>query len=409
MKRHYRNLLLLLGLAALLPASVPGGKISLTISNPSATTFTDYTIRIENETLLNWLSQLNTGNLDVTATSPLSWQLLGETGNFSALLIQADLPAGGKLKINIRPSSQNKSRVRRSYAELSVKEGGNWQDRKYIGGEFKNITELHVPAQLTDHSYYIRYEGPGWESDRVGYRFYLDWRNAVDVYGKCVDTMVLAGVGLDGYDSYHEMSPWGMDILKVGETLGLGTPAWWNGKKAERIAVCDSVYSQILYSGDLESRIKTHYHGWKTAAFTTGISWELSINAGSRLSCSQLDFTEDIKDFCTGIVKMPGTELFTSTEGNWGYMATYGQQSLNGDLLGLVVFFPVDRFSSFTTDGKSEIVVLQPESGMLTYYFGAAWEKEKNGITNKEEFLAYIRMQQELLNNSQQIKISTDR
>ena len=34
--------------------------------------------------------------------------------------------------------------------------------------------------------------------------------------------MVLPEVGLDGYDSYHEMSDWGADILKVGNRLGMG-------------------------------------------------------------------------------------------------------------------------------------------------------------------------------------------
>lgn len=35
-----------------------------------------------------------------------------------------------------------------------------------------------------DHAYYIKYERPGLESDKVGYRFYFDQRNAIDVFGK---------------------------------------------------------------------------------------------------------------------------------------------------------------------------------------------------------------------------------
>src|SRR5690606_16453599 len=47
-----------------------------------------------------------------------------------------------------------------SYAEISVKEGGKWVDRKYEGGgAFKNVNQLDVPKEHTDHSYYIRYEG----------------------------------------------------------------------------------------------------------------------------------------------------------------------------------------------------------------------------------------------------------
>ena len=62
-------------------------------------------------------------------------------------------------------------------AEISIKQGGEWTDEEYVGGEFVNLDFLKVPDQHTDHTYFIRYEGPGWESDKMGYRFYLDWRN----------------------------------------------------------------------------------------------------------------------------------------------------------------------------------------------------------------------------------------
>ena len=94
-------------------------------------------------------------------------------------------------------------------------------------------TILRVPPEHTDHSWFIRYEGPGWESDLVGYRFYLDWRNATDIFGKkdhrygaCKD------VGQDGFDSYHEPADWGMDVLKVGESLGIGALGLLAGRQS---------------------------------------------------------------------------------------------------------------------------------------------------------------------------------
>ena len=98
--------------------------------------------------------------------------------------------------------------VKRTLAEISHKVNGNWEENKYIGGEWQNVSILKVPQEHTDHSEYIRYEGPGWESDKVGYRFYLDWRNAVDIFGKKTNDMVLQEVGLDGFSSYHEPADW---------------------------------------------------------------------------------------------------------------------------------------------------------------------------------------------------------
>ena len=82
-----------------------------------------------------------------------------------------------------------------TYAEISIKEGGEWKGREYVGGTFKNVESVQLPSTHTDHSYYIRYEGPGWENSNVGYRLYLDWRNAIDIFGKEVDTLVLPYVG----------------------------------------------------------------------------------------------------------------------------------------------------------------------------------------------------------------------
>ena len=42
-------------------------------------------------------------------------------------------------------------------------------------------------------SYYV-------ESDQVGYRFYLDWRNGFDIWGKVSPMMMLKKTGLDGFD-----------------------------------------------------------------------------------------------------------------------------------------------------------------------------------------------------------------
>ena len=76
----------------------------------------------------------------------------------------------------------------KTYAEISIKEGGHWEGRKYLEGTFKNVDSVKVPAEHTDHSWYIRYEGPGWESNKIGYRLYLDWRNAIDIFGinRCI-------------------------------------------------------------------------------------------------------------------------------------------------------------------------------------------------------------------------------
>ncbi len=281
---------------------------------------------------------------------------------------------------------------KRTQAELSHKFGGKFVNRKYEGGTFQNVQYLRVPPEHTDHSFYIRYEGPGWESDKVGYRFYLDWRNATDIFGKKTPNMVLQNVGQDGFDSYHEISDWGMDILKVGESLGIGTLAMWRDGKANRVSQTDSVTCAIVANGAVQSQIQTKYFGWKVGDGSYDVVANLSISAGSRLTKQTADISEEAENLCTGIVKLDSTTLISSpavSEG-WAYLATYGKQSLANDMLGMAVLYRKNDLIEVTQDQFSHVVVLKPENGRLTYYFLGAWEQEPNGIKTTEAFEAYL-------------------
>ncbi|UII23412.1 DUF4861 domain-containing protein [Fulvivirga ligni] len=281
---------------------------------------------------------------------------------------------------------------KRTQAELSIKKGGKFENREYMGGEFENIDSLRVPDEHTDHSWFIRYEGPGWESDLVGYRFYLDWRNATDVFGKTGHGMELQHVGKDNFDSYHELSDWGMDVLKVGESLGVGSIATYYNDKAMRVAETDSVISKVLENGPVYSAVQTDYFGWKVADTELDLESVISIHAGTRLSKEQLTLENSLENIATGLHKDKGTDLFTSEgdENSWGYLATYGAQSLNNDNLGLAILFPPKSLKNFTEDAHSHVVTLNPEGNEVTYYFLAAWEKEMDGITTKEQFVEYL-------------------
>jgi hypothetical protein len=282
--------------------------------------------------------------------------------------------------------------TKRTQAELSHKVGGEWKAREYIGGDFKNVDYLRVPPEHKDHSWFIRYEGPGWESDKVGYRFYLDQRNAVDVFGKTVKEPVLQKAGLDGFDSYHTLQDWGMDVLKVAKSLGVGSIGYFNGKSALRVELTDSVTCRVTENGDVYSSITTNYYGWNTGATKTDLTSRLSIHAGTRVTQNKLALSNDLDNICSGLIKDPKGKLLKKAADaqSFGYLATYGKQSLNNDNLGIAVLFSANDFIQFTEDEFSHIAVMKPSNKQLTYYFLAAWEGEPGGIKTEEGFVAYL-------------------
>lgn len=305
------------------------------------------------------------------------------------------LAAKQKLSVEVRVANESASNgyPKRTQAEISHKVGGEWKGREYIGGSFKNVDYLRVPPEHKDHSWFIRYEGPGWESDKVGYRFYLDQRNAIDVFGKKTREPILQKVGHDNFDSYHEMNEWGMDILKVGKSLGLGSIGALSNGSAVRVEKTDSVACRILDNGPVFSSFVTDYYGWQVDNKKTNLSVTTSIHAGTRLTKQQLRFTGDALKVCTGIGKDTAAEAFSSkgSDSAFGYLATYGKQSLNDDEVGLVVFFPSSSFVEFTSDEFSHIVSLRPEGGRVNYYFGAAWVLEVDGLRDRASFERWVR------------------
>lgn len=312
------------------------------------------------------------------------------------------------LVFSLACSRQNKqtkieTTVQKTQAYIGLKEGGNWkwvtksngnEQWEYQGGIFNSVTEIAIDEKHTDHSFDIQYEGSGWESDKVGYRIYLDWRNAIDIFSKKTDSLVLHKVGLDGFDSYHEICDWGTDVLKVGSSLGMGSVAFWDGEKAIRVEKTDSLFSKVE-NGKNKSKVMVDYHGWEINGIKTTLNTSLEIEAGSYLTKYSHKLSEALPNLATGIVKHADTEfkILDDIKDGWTCLVTFGVQTLHNDKLGMCVFFKNDQLIDVTEDKYSHVVVLKPENNKLAYYFGAAWQQDASGVSSMEEFKTLLKQQ----------------
>lgn len=284
----------------------------------------------------------------------------------------------------------------KTQAYLGLKEGGEWkwvtkasgkEQWEYQGGEFKPVTKLKVDEKHTDHSFDIQMEGPAWESDKVGYRIYLDWRNAIDIFGKKTDSLVIDNVGLDGFDSYHEMQDWGVDVLNVGSSLGMASLGFWDGEKAVRVENTDSIFSSVE-NGEQNSKVHVDYYGWEINGTKTDVSTTLEIEGGSYLTKYSIQLSEELPNLASGIVIFPNAEKvhFDDLKSGWGCLATFGNQTLQNNLMGMCIFYKKDQLIEETADDNSYVLVFKPENKQLTYYFGAAWELDASGVKSADDF-----------------------
>ena len=287
---------------------------------------------------------------------------------------------------------------KRTQADLSIKTDYKLVDGKYVDGRFVDIDSVRVPAVHVDHDALFRHEGPAWESDKVGYRFYLDERNRTDIFGKKVPAMVLNTAGVhdlvaDNNESYESMLNWGMDIFKVGTSLGIGSIAMQTGNEVETVSKTDSVYCIIAANGPVRSDVRGMYFGWQVGGKKFNLISDYSITAGSRLTRYHAVIGPNPENLCTGLAKHAQTVFMESPKRKkkgWGYIAVYGKQSLAHDELGIAIFYKASDLVQHREDPVNYLVVLRPRNGVLTYYFAAAWEQEPNGIKNADEFRSYL-------------------
>lgn len=308
------------------------------------------------------------------------------------------------ITVKFKSSGKSKKEFKsRTYAEIAMKVDYEFKDGKHSGGRFQNYDSVRVPDNHTDHNALFKYEGPGWESDKVGYRYYIDWRNRTDIFGKKTNELVLKNVGVNDLeakdDSYHQMQDWGMDIFKVGSSFGIGSYGLIDNDSVYMVSERDSVICKIRANGPVKAEVTTDYYGWKAAESIYDLKSVLSIVAGSRLTKVELEINNPA-NLITGLAKSEFAEFFESkSDGEWSYIALFGKQSLADDNLGIALFYNDDEFVASKETEDSYTVILYPDNSIATYYFCAAWEQEPNGIKTKEEFITYLNNTIERLNN----------
>lgn len=259
-----------------------------------------------------------------------------------------------------------------------------------------------VPADHTIGDRLFPYEGIGWENGFVGYRLYLDGRLTSDAFGKRQGQPALARI--DASSSYHELADWGMDVLHVGPSLGMGglgilrngTPQQF-GKIGEiRVAIADPGPSKGAFTIDAR--------GIEGPGGATGaIASRYSIDRTSPLTRVAVSAQGGLP-LVAGIVRNNGTEFWQSGErsdGSWQYLASFGRQSENKDMLGLALFYRADQARYGGLSNSTHFVAFEGPS--FEYGFLAAWELDASRVKDRAAFDALLRRELARLNAEQRV------
>ncbi len=248
-------------------------------------------------------------------------------------------------------------------------------------GDPATIARLRSSYPKRTHAKFTtRFEGMGWESDITAWRLYFDKRNAIDLYGKRRPGLYLELFGSPEYD-YHEESPFGRDIYKIGNALGIGSVgALVDGKVVKVSEVSDRSW-RIVADGPVRSIVELIYKGWKVGDRSVDLTSRMTIWAGERGFEHRISATNaDGLVLVTGLPRKPGLSEITRADvgassqivGTWGHQVLMtgatATESLPDQNLGLMVFLPPASSGSapLPADLDNYLAAVQLNNGVAT-------------------------------------------
>ena len=263
-------------------------------------------------------------------------------------------------------------------------------DKNKITGQYIAQEKLTIPNNLATQSKWIMFEGPVLENDVIAYRYYADSRHRFDIYAKSVNDLVMDTVSWD----YHNIMNWGSDVLKVGNSLGIGSPAIWYQDSLYTLSKSAKKEISIVENGDEQSTIRTTFTDLEIGGHKMDLRQDWSIAAGHPHSTIQLKITKgqlpEGAYFATGIVKHIASDQTGENEGQF-YAYTWGKQSFHEDYMGMAIFADKNLQAEKIEDNFTHTYIFKnAAAGEVKYAFLAAWEKGNSQVKTEDDFKKII-------------------
>jgi hypothetical protein len=202
-------------------------------------------------------------------TIPAQVNDLDGDGKWDEIFMVADFTSKEKKELILKWSETDPKFTKRTSARFGKRAGKN-EPVKPATEEIMPANEVHTALG------YQRYQtdGPSWENDKVGFRHYLDGRNAKDVFGKKIPAITPEDVGINSKggveDNYHQMYDWGRDIFPVGNSAGLGGYALLVNNEIKRLGITtkeplnniETTTFKIVSEGPENSVLSYNYRNW---------------------------------------------------------------------------------------------------------------------------------------------------
>lgn len=381
----------------------PGPEIVLQVHNPSDEARSDATLLLSRGEISRWI-ELPEDQLPVLKDQqgtyiPCQVDDVDGDGQWDELFGLTDLGPSAQRQVLISlvaPGDYPSFPVRTNLHLGDAKNG--YRDLQ----EAERLEGVSYPNYEGRTSAVFQMEGPAWENDKVGFRNYLDQRNGMDIFGKTTGEMVLSSVGIEGAPSYHEPGDWGMDVLKVGTSLGAGGIAYRYQDSLYRLGDNGSGSYEVEFEGSQRSRFRLTYRNWKVDTLSLDVTHHVEIVAGRHYYQGTVVYggTKEKLSLVPGMVNMKSEQLqVLQLDEQYTALLTHDRQSEDSTFLAMALMVPAGYLVSTGETGEegegitqSYYAVLEAAPGdAVSYRFYALWERENPRWASPEEVKKYLR------------------
>ncbi len=336
---------------------------------------------------------------------------LESDGSWDEMFIMTNLAAGESLKALLSFIPPEKYPVFEARTNIRfARKGEVYEEVK------KAIRELHAINTETQKVWQM--EGIAWENDKIGFRNYFDRRNGMDIFGKVTKEMVLDSVGYKEDLTYHEFNPeWGVDVLKVGNSLGAGSIAIWYNDSLFRVGDNGTGTCEVLIEGPLRSIFRFEFNDWKMGDQTLKLVHDVGIQAGKYYFENDVSVsgTDANIDLVSGIVnkKCNMLHVMDSVKGVRAFF-THDLQSEDTSMLGMGIMLAEKQFSGTSEapllgDGITETYCIHLDINKktsATFRVYSVWERENDRWKTAEGFGQFLFEEAELMEFPVSVKFS---
>jgi hypothetical protein len=242
----------------------------------------------------------------------------------------------------------------------------------------------------------LHHHGVAFESALIGYRIYFDNKSTIDLYGKRKQQLELAST--EWYPSDEQAAAgYGDDVLRVFNTVGVGTVKGWDGTHATHIDKFEKRTQRIVATGKLRTVVENEVDGWQYEGKKINMTVRYILYARHRDAICEVRASENIETLATGVQEIKSGPTMSDNKGlvgSWGTdfpvtdTVKYEKQTC-----GLGVFVPQPYAVKQEKDGLNNLILMPYKKGeVLSFYFTAAARKEeKNPFASSNQFFNYLK------------------